>query len=408
MLSGALFATCLLGFVFKAHCGGVWLGSEQYVTGCYSDVVPFWSGRGVAAGALPYFDARMEYPVLTGALIWIEGGVARLIGGSGAGSMHFLAVATLVNALLALAVLAMFERAGMDRRRLWGWALAPALLLYVGHNWDMLAVTLAIGAMLLARSGRLVAAAGVAGLGVAAKLFPILLLPLIGLQALFGRRAVPGLDELRVATLLSAAAIGVWALVNLPVAAFAYENWSEFYRFSSERSGTAASIWEILATSGWFYTSIATRHLLAALLFVAGAAAIVAIGWRAHRDRLWLLFPAVLAWFMLTNKVYSPQFDLWLYPLLLMVAPRFLPVALFAATGICAYFAEFWWFAGMEGAFPATSRTDIATAAILRGIAMLWLIADMLRLPPPIWITRQEPDGDAEAASSPEPETRPA
>lgn len=384
----ALAISCALGWGFKAHCGASWTGAEQYITGCYSDAVPFWTGRGVAAGELPYFQARMEYPVLTGALIWVEGAIARGLFGGGADALSFLSVVALVNALLAGLVLWLMWRAGMDRIRLWGWAVAPPLILYVGHNWDMLAVTLAVWAMLLAREGRLVRAAAASGLGLAAKLFPALLLPLIGLQALF-RREADWRTRLIDATLLSLGAITAWAMVNLPVAAFAFVNWSEFYIFSSQRSGTAASVWEQLAHLGLLDTDVAARNRLAALFFVAGAAAIVGLGWRPHRDRLWLLFTPVLAWFMLTNKVYSPQFDLWLWPLLLMTAPRLAPVALFALAGIAAYFAEFWWFAGMEGAVPATSMAHIAMAAAVRAAAMIWMIVDMLRLPPPEWIGRR-------------------
>ncbi|WP_447497657.1 hypothetical protein, partial [Clostridioides difficile] len=76
--------------------------------------------------------------------------------------------------------------------------------------------------------------------------------------------------------------------------------------------------------------------LYAALAFALGGAAIIGFGWRRHHARLWLLFTPLLAWFMLTNKVYSPQFDLWLWPMLVMTAPRLWPVALFAATGVFA------------------------------------------------------------------------
>ncbi|MEI9852720.1 MAG: hypothetical protein WDN24_19770 [Sphingomonas sp.] len=390
-LMAALAITCLLGWLFKSHClGGGWTGAEQYATGCYSDAVPFWTGRGLADGSIPYFEARMEYPVLTGALIWIEAALA-LVFAPGADPTLFLAFSTLANAALAGAVLWAMWRAGVEVRRLWAWACAPALLLYVGHNWDMLAVTFAVLAMLAARDGRLTRGAALGGLGLAAKLYPVLLLPLLGLQALFGEGGWAA--RIRRAALAGAAAIGAWAAVNAPVALFAFENWSEFYRFSGERSGTAASAWEILAAQGIWATTIPERNLWSALLFLAGTAAIVALGWRRHHARPWLLFAPLLAWFLLTNKVYSPQFDLWLYPMLVLTAPRLRPVALFAAAGVAAYFAEFWWFAGMEGAWPASSPGWIAAAAGVRAAAMLWLIADALRLPAPVWIDAPKREG---------------
>ncbi|NYT41506.1 DUF2029 domain-containing protein [Sphingomonas sp. R-74633] len=384
----ALAVTCALGFGFKQHCmPGGWTDSEQYITGCYSDAVPFWTARGVDKGKVPYLQTPIEYPVLTGAAIWVEGSATRLLFGRHANDGDFLGVVTVVNIALAFLMLWILWRAGLDRQRLWWWAAAPPLILYVGHNWDMIAVALAVAALLQARENRLVRAAALAGLGVAAKLFPIVILPLVGLAALFEReRSWP--QRLGRAALVTLAAVGAWGLVNLPVALAAPGNWAEFYLFSQSRSGTAAGSWDVLGNLGWLQTSVADKNLYATLAFATGGTAIVALGWRRHRDRLWLLATPLLAWFLLTNKVYSPQFDLWLWPLLVMTAPRLWPVALFAATGIWAYFSEFWFFAGMDGAWPSASTIDIAFAAMARALVMLWIIADCLRKRPPEWVGR--------------------
>ena len=67
-LLAVLAVTCLLGFGFKQHCmPGGWTDSEQYLTGCYSDAVPFWTARAVDKGSVPYLQTPIEYPVLTGA-----------------------------------------------------------------------------------------------------------------------------------------------------------------------------------------------------------------------------------------------------------------------------------------------------------------------------------------------------
>jgi uncharacterized membrane protein len=385
-----LAATCIAGWWFKAHCGAKgWVGSIQYVTGCYSDAVPFWGLRGVAAGQLPYFEARIEYPVLTGALIWIEGLVTRLAFGAGANEWRFLDMVALANAALAAGVLAMLWRAGLEDRRLWAWAAAPVLVLYVGHNWDMLAVALAVAALLAARERRLVHAAATAGLGVAAKLFPIVILPLIGLEALTRGEGIA--RRVRQAAIVTGAAIGAWALVNAAPALLARENWAEFYTFSQARAGTAASVWEIAGSYGW-PTSVEQRNLYAAVAFAAGYVVILALGWRKHGDRPWLLAGPVLAWFMLTNKVYSPQFDLWLYPVLLLTAPRLWPVAAFTLAGVGAYFAEFWWFATLDGVMQGVTPAHIALWAGLRAAAMLVLIADGVTRDAPAWLTLEPHD----------------
>ncbi|MFC3579775.1 hypothetical protein [Sphingomonas hylomeconis] len=378
--------TCLLGYIFKAHCGPGWVNGIQYTSGCYSDAVPFWGLRGVADGALPYLQARMEYPVLTGALIWVEGVIARTLGGAGANAATFLLVVSAVNAGLAFLVLWLMERASVDRARLYAWAAAPPLILYLGHNWDMLAVALAVAALLAARRGAAFRAVQLAAFGAAAKLFPVLMLPLIGLGALFRRDAL-WRERIVTTVLLAIAAVLAWGAVNLPVAAVAFTNWSEFYAFSGERSGTAASIWELLATFGVWNAPIPLRNMASFAAFAIGALAIVLLGWRRHGAQSWLLFTPVLAWFLLTNKVYSPQFDLWLYPFLVLTSYRLWPLLWFALGDLAAYFAEFWWFAGMEGRTPSATPGDIALAAAIRGAAMLWIIVAALRQPAPAWIT---------------------
>jgi uncharacterized membrane protein len=381
----ALALTCAVGWQFKAHCTvGGWTDAEQYTTGCYTDAIPFWDGRGVSAGQVPYFEARLEYPVLTGALIWVDGTITRTLFGANANAAHFLRVVALLNALLAGLILWLLWRAGMDERRLWAWALAPPLILYVGHNWDLLAVAFAVLALLRARAGAPVQSSALAGLGLAAKLYPALLLPLLGLQALFAGTG-NWVKRILLGASIGVAFVAAYLVVNAPVAAFAWDNWLEFYRFSSERGGTAAATWDILNRSG-FATTIPQRNFYALILFAIGAGAITWLGWARHRNRLWVLFTPVLAWFMLTNKVYSPQFDLWLYPVLLMTAPRLRPVALFVAAGIAAYFAEFWYFAATEGQHPAATLWDVSFFAAIRGAAMLWIIADAVRLDPPEWL----------------------
>ncbi|WP_241491919.1 hypothetical protein [Sphingomonas endophytica] len=394
-----LALTCLLGWGFKAHCGAGWTGAEQYTSGCYSDAVPFWGLRGVAAGQVPYLEARMEYPVLTGALIWIEGLVARVVGGRGADAADFLNAVTLGNAILAYVILEFFRDAGVGLRRQYAWALSPPLILYLGHNWDLLAGSFAVAALLAARRNEDVKATALAALGGAAKLFPVLMLPLLGLGAVF-RAGRSWAHRLTQAALLVGVAVATWGLVNAPVAAVAFENWSEFYAFSGARSGTAASIWELMAQFGWWTTDIPTRNLWSFVMLAGGAAAIVALGWRRHGERPWLLFMPVLAWFLLTNKVYSPQFDLWLWPLIVLTGTRVRPIVLFLLGDIAAYFAEFWMFAGMEGAWPSATQADILAAAIVRGAAMLWLIVAAIRDPAPAW-TFTPP------RAAPRPEDRP-
>lgn len=387
----------LAGWWFKAHCylDGAWTGGEQYTTGCYTDVVPFWSGRGVAAGAAPYIDAPLEYPVLTGAQIWIEGALSRALVGAGGSALVFLAVVTVANAALALGVLVLLHRMGVPRARLWWWALAPAIVLYVGHNWDLLAMFLAVLAIHRHRQGDALGAGLALGLGTAAKLFPALLLPLLLLTHLRRREVA------QMATTAGAAA-GAWLAVNLPVALAAPRQWAEFYTFSQERLGTYAATWTVFDELGLLHTSVEQRNFWGAVAFALGAAAIVWAGWRVHRGQEWVLLTPVVTWFLLTNKVWSPQFDLWLVPLLVLTVRRAWPLAAFAVADILVYWTEFWWLARLQGDTPSASYEALAAAAAVRALALVGIIVLVMRDRPPRWLVVSEEDDPAAPTRSAE------
>ncbi|HKX77771.1 MAG TPA: glycosyltransferase 87 family protein [Novosphingobium sp.] len=388
-LYAALAVTGIAGWAFKAHClsGGVWYDLIQYRTGCYTDVIPFWSLRGVAAGQVPYIEARIEYPVLTGALIWLEGLLTRTLFDAAAISTAFLTVVAIVNLAFAFVVLDMLRRFGVPRARLWAWAASPLLVVYMAHNWDMMAVALSIGALLMARNGRLVPAALLAGLGASAKLYPALLVPLLCLQALLVADQDPLSRRFARSAAVGAAGLGAWIAVNAPIAWMAFDNWLQFYQFSAQRSTTAASIWEILGGHGLVTVSHEGRNTLATGLVVAGSAAIAALGWRRHARHAWTLFTPILIWFVFVNKVYSPQFDLWIYPLLLLTIRRRAPIVIFAAGSLLAFISELWFFAGQEGAAFSAGRWAIEVSALIRATGMFWAMASAIFEPAPHWIS---------------------
>jgi hypothetical protein len=374
-------AVLLLGWFFKAHCflDGTWGGGEQYTTGCYTDVVPFWTARDVASGARPYLDTALEYPVLTGLQIWLEGAASRALGGSGNGALHFLVMVTAVNGLLALGTLVVLHRTGVPQRRLWWWVAAPPLVLYVGHNWDLLAMFLTVVAIAEHRRDRPLGAGVAVGLGTAAKLFPALLLPLLAVTHL--RRGAFG----RVGRLLGGAA-GAWLVVNLPVALAAPERWAEFYTFSQQRLGTFAASWTVADELGVLATTLEQRNLGGAVLFAVGGAVIVAAGWRRHAGVEWVLVTPLVAWFLVTNKVYSPQFDLWLVPLLLLTSWRTWPLAAFFVTDALVYLTEFWYLGWRAGYSPSAPYGALAVAAAVRAVMLVAIVVLAVRDRSPDWV----------------------
>jgi uncharacterized membrane protein len=230
---------------------------------------------------------------------------------------------------LALAWLAtIWATAALAGRRVWDAALvgaSPLVIFQLFTNFDALATAFAVGGLLAWARRRPVLAGVLIGLGVAAKLYPVLLLgPLLLLGIRTGRRA----ELARTA----AATAATWLVVNLPVMVLFTRGWSEFFRLNARRGDDMDSLYNVVRSfTGWrgfdpdlgFWQPPRTLNAVVLVLFLLGCAAICYIALTApQRPRVAQLAFLVLAIFLLTNKVWSPQFSLWLVPLAVLALPH--------------------------------------------------------------------------------------
>jgi uncharacterized membrane protein len=319
--------TLMLGFAQKSPCTtGNWVGHKQYTHFCYSDVVPLWSDERLDVGAVPYRDTGVEYPVLTGAFMWLTADLTRGVHSIVSSWNELIVFGVLTAVLLAVCGLVVTAATALtNRRRPYDaaiFALSPLLVFHAFSNWDLLAMAFMAGAMWAWARKRPILAGALIGLGTAAKLYPGLLLVAIGILAVRTRRfADPAW------TLVSA--VLVWCAANVPLAIAYNKGWWQFYGFSIERPTERSTFWAIgktLADSTvkandapfWKPPGIAV-----ALALVAALAIVAVLGLAAPvRPRLaQLAFLCVLA-FLLTTKVWSPQYSLWLVPLIALARPR--------------------------------------------------------------------------------------
>src|SRR5206468_6631605 len=136
----------------------------------------------------------------------------------------------------------------------------------------------------------------------------------------------------RAAGVAVAAAAVTWLVVNLPIAVLFPDGWREFFRLNTERHADLDSIYNVITSfTGWKgfdgpLAPSATPTVLNAvslLLFVVACAAIGYLGLTApRRPRMAQLAFLVVAAFLLTNKVWSPQYSLWLVPLAALALPH--------------------------------------------------------------------------------------
>jgi len=373
---------CVFSYVSRDWCyDRAWPRQPQgleYTHVCYSDIPHLYVERGLAEGAVPYLDDRatpVEYPVLTGGLMWVTAQVARSIGGSDLGDQvrRYFDVNFLILTICALVVVA--ATVAVAGRRPWDaaiFAAAPGLALTGFINWDLFAVALTACALLAWARERPVLAGVLLGLGGAAKLYPLFLLgPLFLLCVRVGRRKEFGRT-------LGAAAVA-WLAVNLPVWLADRDGWAVFYRMNQERGPDFGSLWFALHETGRNWANggidVLSTGLFAAACLGIGVLTVVA----SRPPRLPQLAFLVIAAFLLTNKVYSPQYVLWLLPLAALARPRWRDIAIWQAGEILHYVTVWFYLASLSD--PSRGMPDDVywMAITVRVACTAYLVALVVR-----------------------------
>ena len=346
--------TLSLHWVQKGPCrDGAWSDLSQYKYMCYTDVLALYYAEGLSEGKVPYQDHPVEYPVLTGALMGVLGLPVHAIGDANPEinqAQLFYDLNALVLAGFGIAAVAAIL--AVRRRRPWDaamFALAPALLVTATVNWDLLAVGLFAVAMLAWARSRPALAGVLLGLAVAAKFYPILILGPLFLLAYRTNKWKP-------VGVTTGLAVLTWLVVNVPVALMWPDSWLRFFRFNTERGIDWGTLWYIGAhlptggggsgLPGFAALNSDSGHAQLNILYLAlfilacfGIASLVLIAPRT--PRLAQLTFLVVAAFLLTGKVWSQQYVLWLIPLAVLARPRWGAFLAWQFAELC-YFAAFY------------------------------------------------------------------
>jgi uncharacterized membrane protein len=399
-----LAVTCLafaLGMVQKTPCvQGDWREGElRYAKMCYSDAPYLYTGRGLAERVIPYSDTggryqTMEYPVLTGyfaygaavaahgILGWPDladrAGVPadRVSGESGVDDEIDVYVAVTAVLLGLLALLSSYFLVGAHPGRPWDamlFAASPALVLTGLVNWDLLAVAMVAGALWAWARGRPILSGVFIGLGTAAKLYPLFLLGALLVVCLRTRR-------LRWFLAAVGGAAVAWLVVNAPPLLYGFEQWKVFWSFNSDRGADLGSLWLVWQQAG-HTVSPGLVNTVSWLFFLMVCGAVLIVGLAAPRTpRIPQLAFLIVAGFLLVNKVYSPQYVLWLLPLAALARPRWRDLLIWQA-GELFYFAAVWLYLGGYTAAAGTGQPDrfYWIAIAVRLLAQLYLIALVVR-----------------------------
>jgi len=356
-----------LGYSTKAAClqstgtgtadqrVAIWENQRAYYELCYSDTVPLYTAELLSQGKFPYksswtekdstgaqqiqYDGTpavryMEYPVLTGLYQYVSMALAKT----------YTALTKLVSIPVVAEVVMFFNISAfglalawlatvwattlLAGRRIWDAALvaaSPLVIFQIFTNFDALATACAAGAMLAWSRRRPAVAGALIGIGVALKLYPLLLIvPLVILGLRTGRMREVGKT--------AGVAVVTWLVVNLPIMVLYPRGWSEFFRLNTRRGDDMDSIYNVVKSfTGWrgfdpnlgFWEPPSVTNAVTAVLFAVCLCGIAYVGLTAQRrPRLAQLAFLVIAAFLLTNKVWSPQYSLWLVPLAVLALPQ--------------------------------------------------------------------------------------
>lgn len=342
---------------------------------CYSDVAELLRTEQLLGDRLPYLQGCApsdrpcdEYP--TGSM-YVMRATSWLSRGSGDPYARFYWTNVLVLLVCGLATVWVLERLGA---RTFLFAGAPALAMYGTMNWDLIPVALAMVGTLAFLRGKHRPSGVLLGLGGVVKIYPMLLVVPFVMDRLAAR-------DPRGARRVGVAAVATWAVVNVPFAIVAPEGWWSFFRFNADRPADFDSLWRVLCESGACPSTSAVN-----VISLVGTGVITAVVWRARLRRqpetpTWqMAFPLLVA-FLLTNKVWSPQYGLWLLPWFALVAREVRPFLAYQASEVLVFMARFSFFPSPSGA-EGIAYGWLAAALVIRTAALAWCLSSWVRSAP--------------------------
>lgn len=402
--------TLVLGFINKDRCTGPEFDDfgrsmpdydkRRNQDVCYSDIQQLWIGRDIDRHVFPYVNGELsedgkpiggvvEYPVLTGVVIWASALFAHT-------DADFLLLSALVLAPFGLLTAWMLARLGRWRALLW--SIGPPLVLYAFHNWELPVVLCAVAAFYVVYRGwgrrgtdrplvqRATVAAVLLGLGFTFKIYPaIFVLPLMlyvltggnGGHEFAGRAVDRALDWVG-AVRVGLVAIGTAVVVNLPFMLLGFVGWRASFDFQLERKAdlTTNSIWYWALRPDSDPDNEPVQDLIGLLsptLMLTSFVVACAIGWvRYQKEGTYPWLPvsaAMLCGFLLLHKVHSPQYTLWLIPMFVLLRIRWGWIVAYLAADLAMGVGIFrWYYEIFNGGGHGDIYNGLAAQSVMVGV----------------------------------------
>jgi len=362
--------SALLSFAKFDHCYTTnWIGASVDVHECYSDLPALFGARGLDHHAWPYSSATnsVEYPPITGLVMWATSLITP--SGNGADKIYYL-INFFFIALLFIGTCIVVSKINPAK-----WYLLPILPVVIEAayiNWDMWAVISAIASIYWFDRKKYDLSAIALAISIATKFFPIVLLIPIAL-ILFKEKKFSALIRYFGVTAV------LWLVINAPFIITTPTGWYRFFKLNESRPADLGSLWQAfnifnVNTPGLNFLWIA---IFAALSLFAG----IKIFFDQRIPTLAHIAFIFVAIFTALNKVYSPQYVVWLAPLAVIALINNRDRAAFwvwQGAEVFYHFAIWEYLAGYSGAKFGLPAKWYAAAIFIRVATSLYFATKLL------------------------------
>ena len=316
-----------------------WLGITVFVDNLGSNVRFFnddfdrviFAQRGTWAleGLVPYRGVFSEYPHVA---TYVLGLPYLFVGGDYAA---YRAVFSLLMCVALGAVIVLLRRMLPGRESLAYLMLLPAPLYFTINRFDIVATLFVVLGLRQLQKGRDAASGACLGIAALTKWYPLALLPLIVSYISRRGRPVSAAVSLPVAFAVTCVAIVLPSLAGAGFRAVLRP-----YAFHAGRGLEMVSLPALVQFYASQWIGVVIPPWLVGAVCLGGVAAAVAASLRAHVDSMddvlsWSV--VILATSILLSTVWSPQWMLWVLPLMILIARTTGDVAAIVAYGVVSY-----------------------------------------------------------------------
>ena len=344
---------------------GVWEHLPVVVPNHYTDVVSvFWrDGIGTGPHLLPYYQFTFEYPVLVGILVYLASSIRLYVPDFSVALNYYVlamdAVLYVFTVGTVVVVYKIVDLVGLEKARIWkAFLIVPSFLMFTVYNWDIIAIFFATLSIYFYMKGDKAKSWLSLGLGISAKLYPCMLIPVYMLEESSWKGRLKAL----------LAPLAVFAGLNLPFILANFSGWFETWKFHA--GWGIEDSWLVFL----FNQMDPNAHYLAlvVLLYLVYKGVTGTLR-KQYKDRPTRLiersFLMNVAW-LVGNYVVTPQMGLMLLPFYVLIPSISLPI-IYVAEIMNALIIVLWFSSPLNLGNPTSPASPVQWFAA--GRQLVWL-----------------------------------